>query len=165
MDTALDSLGTFRDRPDGTLQLNVPVSASRMVLPAILSGFLAAYTDIRLEITIEHIFGDVFVAGCDGGIRYDERLVLDMISVPIGPRVLRFAAAASPAYPIRRGPITTSTGAAGSRPFWVPNEPIGQLVTRAEQTTDLAIDMAVSRCGIVYIFENWICPNWIYRGL
>jgi hypothetical protein len=35
--------------------------------------------------------------GCDAGIRYDERLEQDMIAVPIGPRVQRFATAGSPA--------------------------------------------------------------------
>jgi hypothetical protein len=41
--------------------------------------------------------------GCDAGIRYDERLEQDMIAVPIGPRIQRFADAASPAYIDRRG--------------------------------------------------------------
>jgi hypothetical protein len=43
----------------------------------------------------EDSFVDVFAAGCDAGIRYDERLEQDMIAVPIGPRVQRFAAAAA----------------------------------------------------------------------
>ncbi|MGC8537246.1 MAG: LysR family transcriptional regulator, partial [Rhizomicrobium sp.] len=33
VDAALDSLGALRDRPAGTLRLNVPVSAARLVLP------------------------------------------------------------------------------------------------------------------------------------
>ncbi len=45
----------------------------------------------------------MLAAGCDAGIRYDERLEQDMIAVPIGPRVQRFATAASPAYLDRRG--------------------------------------------------------------
>jgi DNA-binding transcriptional LysR family regulator len=42
----------LRDRPAGALRLNVPVSAARLVLPAIVPRFLAAYPDIRLEIVI-----------------------------------------------------------------------------------------------------------------
>jgi DNA-binding transcriptional LysR family regulator len=76
----------FRDRPAGTLRLNVPVSAARLVLPAIVPPFLAAYPDIRLEVIAEESFVDVLAAGCDAGIRYDERLEQDMIAVPIGPR-------------------------------------------------------------------------------
>ena len=93
----------FRDRPAGTLRLNVPVSAARLVLPRIVPPFLAAYPDIRLEVIAEDSFVDVLAAGCDAGIRYEERLEQDMIAVPIGPRVQRFAAAASPAYLDRRG--------------------------------------------------------------
>src|SRR5262249_58794045 len=87
-----------RDRPAGTLKLNVPVSAARIVLPAIVPSFLAAYPEIRLEVIAEESFVDVLAAGCDAGIRYDERLEQDMIAVPIGPRIQRFAAAAAPAY-------------------------------------------------------------------
>src|SRR5487761_2093537 len=47
---ALDLVNDFRDRPTGTLRLNVPVSAVRLVLPAIVPPFLAAYPEIRLEI-------------------------------------------------------------------------------------------------------------------
>ena len=33
---ALDVVNRFRERPAGTLRLNVPMSASRLVLPAIV---------------------------------------------------------------------------------------------------------------------------------
>jgi len=67
------------------------VSAARLVLPAIVPRFLAAYPEIRLEVVAEDNFVDVLASGCDAGIRYDERLEKDMIAVPIGPRVQRFA--------------------------------------------------------------------------
>src|SRR5262249_39682011 len=98
VDAALDAVNGFRERPAGTLRLNVPISAARLVLPAIVPPFLAAYPEIRLELTVEESFVDVLAAGCDAGIRYDERLEQDMIAVPIGPRVQSFAAAAVPAY-------------------------------------------------------------------
>src|SRR5271163_3691473 len=103
VDAALDVVNVFRDRPAGTLRLNVPVSAVRLVLPAIVPPFLAAYPDIRLEVIAEDSFVDVLAAGCDAGIRYDDRLEQDMIAIPIGPREQRFATAASPAYLDRRG--------------------------------------------------------------
>ncbi len=103
VEAALDVVNGFRDRPAGTLRLNVPVSAARLVLPAIVPPFLAAYPDIRLDVVAEDGFVDVLAAGCDAGIRYDERLEQDMIAVPIGPRVQRFATAAAPAYLDRRG--------------------------------------------------------------
>src|SRR5689334_5106337 len=103
VEASLDVVNGFRDRPAGRLRLNVPLSAARLVLPALVPPFLAAYPEIRLEVVVEDGFVDVLAAGCDAGIRYDERLEQDMIAVPIGPRVQRFAAAAAPAYLDRRG--------------------------------------------------------------
>ncbi|MDR3497088.1 MAG: LysR family transcriptional regulator, partial [Ancalomicrobiaceae bacterium] len=100
---ALDVVNGFRDRPAGPLRLNVPVAVTKLVLPAILPGFMAAYPDIRLEITAEDTFVDLVASGCDAGVRYDEALEQDMIAVPIGPRQQRFACAAAPGYLDRRG--------------------------------------------------------------
>jgi DNA-binding transcriptional LysR family regulator len=85
VEAALDVVNNFRDRPAGTLRPNVPTSAARLVLPAIIPSFLAAYPEIRLEVTAEQSFVDVLAAGCDAGIRYEERLEHDVIAVPIGP--------------------------------------------------------------------------------
>jgi DNA-binding transcriptional LysR family regulator len=98
MEAALDVLNGFRDTPSGTLKLNVPSSAAHIVLPNIIAPFLKRYPDIRVEVVVEDGFVDVLSIGCDAGIRYDERLEQDMIAVPIGPRVQRFATAAAPAY-------------------------------------------------------------------
>src|SRR6516225_6298434 len=103
VEAALDVVNGFRDRPAGTLRLNVPVSAARLVLPAIVPGFLATYPEISLEVMAEDTLVDVLAAGCDAGIRYGERLEQDMVAVPIGPRVQRFALAAAPSYLDRRG--------------------------------------------------------------
>ena len=103
VEQAIDVACGFRDKPAGTLRLNVPISAARLVLPSIVPAFLAAYPDIRMEVVADDSFVDVLAAGCDAGIRYDERLEKNMIAVPIGPRVQRFATAASPAYLDRRG--------------------------------------------------------------
>src|SRR3984957_3523893 len=98
MEAALDVLNGFREKPTGTLKLNVPSSAARIVLPPIIAAFLKAYPDIRVEVVVEDGFVDVLSIGCDAGIRYDERLEQDMIAIPIGPRVQRFATAAAPSY-------------------------------------------------------------------
>ena len=168
----------FRDRPAGTLRLNVPVSAARLVLPAIVPPFLAAYPDIRLEVIAEDSFVDVLAAGCDAGIRYDERLEQDMIAVPIGPRVQRFAAAASPAYLDRRGrpehprellrhACLRGRFASGAMMPWeferdgevVRVDPTGPLLVRIGAATDLAVDAAIAGTGIVYLFEDWLRPH------
>jgi len=176
---ALDVVETFRDRPVGTLRLNVPVVVARLVLPAILPGFIAAYPGIRLEIVAEESFVDVLASGCDAGIRYDERLEQDMIAVPIGPRVQRFATAAAPAYLDRRGRpghprelldhaclLGRFPGGALTSPWEferagevVRVEPQGPLVVSVGGAIDLAVDMAVAGIGIVHLFEEWLRPH------
>ncbi len=177
VEAALDVVNGYRDRPAGTLRLNVPISASRLVLPAIVPPFLAAYPDIRLEVIAEDGFVDVLAAGCDAGIRYDERLEQDMIAVPIGPRVQRFATAASPGYLARRGrpehPRDLLAHACLRGQFsgramapWeferdgevVRVDPTGPLLVRAGAATDLAVDAAVAGTGIICLFEDWLRP-------
>jgi len=85
VEAALDVVNGFRDRPAGTLRLNVPISASRLVLPKIVPGFLAAYPAIRLEVIAEEASSICWPPAAMAGIRYDERLEQDMIAVPIGP--------------------------------------------------------------------------------
>lgn len=103
VEATLDLVNGFRDRPAGTLRLNVPGVAARLVLPTLVPQFLTTYPDIRLEVVVEESFVDVLAAGCDAGIRYEERLDQDMIAVPIGPRWQRMATAAAPTYLQTRG--------------------------------------------------------------
>jgi DNA-binding transcriptional LysR family regulator len=177
VDAAIDVVNGFRDRPAGTLRLNVPVSAARLVLPTIVPAFLAAYPEIKLDVTTEESFVDVLAAGCDAGIRYDERLEQDMIAVPIGPRVQRFAAAASSAYLDRHGrpehprqlldhACLRGRFPSGSMPPWeferdgeeIVVDPSGPMIVRIGGGTDLAVDAAVAGTGIVYLFEDWLRP-------
>lgn len=178
IEAALDVLNVFRDRPAGTLRLNVPISAARLVLPYIVPPFLAAYPEIKLDITAEDSFVDVLAAGCDAGIRYDERLEQDMIAVPIGPRVQRFATAAAPAYLDRHGrpshprdllrhACMRGRFASGSMPLWeyerdgeiVRIDPSGPMIVQTGGIFDLAVTAAIAGAGIVYIFEDWLRPH------
>ncbi|MDC0713247.1 LysR family transcriptional regulator [Stigmatella sp. ncwal1] len=178
MEAALDVVNGFRDRPAGSLRLNVPVSAARLVLSRIVPPFLAAYPDIRLEVIAEDSFVDVLAAGCDAGIRYDDRLEQDMIAVPIGPRVQRFATAASPAYLEHHGrpahprdllghACLRSRFSSGTMTPWeferdgevVRVDPAGPLIVRVGGATDLSVDAAIAGSGIVYLFEDWLRPH------
>lgn len=178
VEAALDVVNGFRDRPAGTLRLNVPISAARLVLPAIVPPFLAAFPDILLDVIAEDGFVDLLAAGCDAGIRYDERLEQDMIAVPIGPRKQRFATAASPAYLDRRGrpdhprdllnhACLRGRFASGAMTDWeferdgeiVRLEPNGPLIVRAGAATELAVDAALAGTGIIHLFEDWLRPH------
>jgi DNA-binding transcriptional LysR family regulator len=177
VESALDVVNDFRDRPSGTLKLNVPLSAARLVLPSIVTPFLQAYPDIRLEVVAEESFVDMLAAGCDAGIRYDERLEQDMIAVPIGPRFQRFATAASPAYLNARGrpehprdllehACLRGKFPSGAMPLWeyerdgetVRVDPSGPLVVRIGGAVDLALQAALDGLGIVNLFEDWLRP-------
>jgi DNA-binding transcriptional LysR family regulator len=175
---ALDVVNGFRDRPAGTLRLNVPASAARLVLPALVPPFLAAYPDIRMDVVVEEGFVDVLAAGCDAGIRYEERLEQDMIAVPIGPRRQRMATAAAPAYLEARGrpghprdllqhACLRGRFASGAMPPWefqrkgevVRVDPRGPLIVRVSGGVDLAVDAALAGCGVIHLFEDWLRPH------
>ena len=176
--SALDVVNSFRSRPAGTLRLNVPVSAVRLTLPAIVPPFLAAYPDIKLEVIVDDSFVDVLAAGCDAGIRYGERLEKDMIAVPIRPRVQRFATAASPAYLDRCGrphhprellkyACLRGRFASGAMPPWeferkgeiVQVDPTGPLLVQIGAAADLVVEAALAGTGIINLFEDWLRPH------
>ena len=178
VEAALDVVNSFRDTPAGTLKLNVPRSAARLVLPALVPQFLAAYPDILLEVIVDESFVDVLASGCDAGIRYEERLEQDMIAIPIGPRRQRMATAAAPAYLRARGrpehprdllqhACLRGRFASGAMPAWefeldqevVTVEPQGPLIVRLGGGADLAVDAALAGAGILHLFEDWLKPH------
>ncbi len=178
VEAALDVVNGFRDQPKGTLRLNVPISAARLVLPALVPGFLAAHPDIQLEVTAEDGFVDLVASGCDAGIRYDERLEQDMIALPIGPPLQRFATAAAPAYLDRCGRpghpkdllahacLRGRFGSGATVPWEfeqagevVRIEPAGPLMVVGGATVDLAVAAALAGAGIIHLFEDWLRPH------
>ena len=177
IESALDVVNGFRDRPAGRLRLNVPVNVARVVLPHIVPPFLAAYPDICLEVIAEDRFIDLVAEGCDAGIRYEERLEQDMIAIPIGPRQQRLATAASTAYLDRRGrpehprdlldhACLRGRHASGVINPWkferdgetVTVTPKGPLIVGIGATVDLAVEAAVAGTGIIYLFDDWLRP-------
>lgn len=175
---ALDVVSSFRDRPSGTLRLNVPANVARLVLPPLITPFLKLYPDIRLEVVVEDSFVDVLAAGCDAGIRYGERLEQDMIALPIGPRTQRLALAASPAYLAERGmprhprdllshACLRGQFSGGAIPSWnfqrgeesLSLDPAGPLLVRTGASSDLLVSAALDGLGILRLFEDWLAPH------
>ncbi|SAL37742.1 LysR family transcriptional regulator [Caballeronia telluris] len=176
VEAALDVVNGFRESPRGTLRLNVPAVAARLFLSPIVEAFLRAHPDIRLELTVDDTFVDVLAAGCDAGVRYEERLEQDMIAVPIGPRRQRFATAASPAYLAGRARLRHPRDllghacirqrfASGAMPPWeyerkgktVRVDPSGPLVVTTI-AADMAVSAAVAGLGVIFLFEEWLAP-------
>lgn len=182
VDQALDEVNDWKNTPAGRLRLNVPISASRLVLPRIVPAFMAAYPDIELDVVADDRFVDVLAEGFDAGIRYGERLEKDMVAIPIGPRTQRFAAGASQAYldqhgrprhprDLLRHACLRGRFSSGASPAWefvrrgetVRLDVKGPLVVGLGGTVDLAVDAAVAGAGVVYLFEEWLAP-YFARG-
>ena len=184
VEAALDVVNLYRERPAGTLRLNVPTAVSKLVLPSIVPGFLAAYPDIKLEVLAEESFVDLIAAGCDAGVRYDERLEQDMVAIPIGPRVQRFAFGAAPAYLDRRGrpahprelldhACLRGRFPSGATIVWefergdetIRIEPQGPLLVSLGTATDLAVEAAIAGVGVIGLFEDWLRPYFASGAL
>ena len=179
LESALDELNAFRDRPAGTLRLNVPASIARETLPKIIVPFLTAYPDVRLEVTVEDSFVDLLAAGADAGIRYGERLEQDMIAVPIGPRTQRFCLGAAPSYLEKFGRpehprdllqhnclrTRFAGGATASFEFEKAGEvvrvdPPGQLVAQPGGAGELLLTCALAGLGIINSFDDLLQPHF-----
>lgn len=175
---ALDVVKSSRDHPAGTVRLNVPTVAARLVLPNILPPFIAAYPDIRVEVTADDELVDVVAAGYDAGIRYQETLEKDMIAVPIGPRTQSYALAASRVYLERHGPPSHPRKllehaclrlrfASGALVPWeferdgetIEVEPTGPLVATLGNAADVLVAAAIAGNGILNLFEDWLRPH------
>lgn len=174
--SALDALNDLRGSPRGTLRINVPVIAARFFLQPIVNRFLKAYPDILVELVVDNNLIDAAANGCDAGIRYGEHLEQDMIAIPIGPRMQRFAVAAAPGYLQQHGvpehprdllqhACLRGRFLSGAMPPWeferdgqtLTVEPTGPLIV-TPTAADLAVSAAIDGHGLVYLFEEWLAP-------
>jgi DNA-binding transcriptional LysR family regulator len=168
IEDALEDLNTFRGKPAGTLRLNSARQSARLVLLPIITKFLKAYPDVRIDLVIDDALVDVVSAGFDAGVRYGETIAADMIAVPIGPRH-RFAVVGSPAYfkkhqqpitphELRDLPCIRLRFLSGSIYRWeferggieLDIEVDGPL-TMTDQ--EMMIDAALDGVGLAYVFE------------
>ena len=103
----LDSLGELRATPAGTIRITASAHAADTVLWPALTRLLAAYPEIRVELSVDSGFTDIVAERFDAGVRLGEAVAKDMVAVRIGPD-LRMAAVASPGYfrdhPVPRTP-------------------------------------------------------------
>lgn len=160
----------------GPLRLNVPKAVMIDILPPLVDRFLERHPEATVEILVEDRFVDAIAAGCHAGIRYGEALEQDMIAVPIGPPVQRYALAASPGYLERRGApghprevrdhdcllVRFASGALAPFEFERGSEsasfvPPARLTVSAAAVEAL-IAHAVAGRGLIQGFDNWLEP-------
>jgi DNA-binding transcriptional LysR family regulator len=95
--TAIKAVGELRDQPSGMLRLTVSSIAEKFLSGSLLAGFLAAYPDIRLDITVTDEEFDIVAEGFDAGVRLGEVIEQDMIALPVSDEQ-RQMVMASPDY-------------------------------------------------------------------
>src|SRR6516225_3620166 len=78
IDDALEDANAFRAKPAGRLRLNVPRSAALLLLAPVMTRFIKAYPQMRLEITAEERLVDIVAGGYDAGVRFGEGVERDM---------------------------------------------------------------------------------------
>jgi DNA-binding transcriptional LysR family regulator len=98
---ALAALGTFRERPTGTLRLTVPTTARRFVAP-LVAEYARAYPDVTVEVSLDDAIVDLVEAGFDAGVRLGEAIEKDMVAVALTPEI-RWSIVGTPAYFARAG--------------------------------------------------------------
>lgn len=81
IDSAIESLNAFRDKPAGTLRLNMPRIAASLLVGPLLPKFLLNYPDIKLEVAADDSHSDIVSGHFDAGIRIGERIARDMIAL------------------------------------------------------------------------------------
>ena len=95
--TAIKAVGELRDQPSGMLRLTVSSIAEKFLSGSLLAGFLAAYPDIRLDITVTDEEFDIVAEGFDAGVRLGEVIEQDMIALAVSDEQ-RQMVMASPDY-------------------------------------------------------------------
>ncbi|HEY2660489.1 MAG TPA: LysR family transcriptional regulator [Caulobacteraceae bacterium] len=175
IDQTLSGLHEDAERPVGPLRLTAPGIVARYVLPRILPDFLNACPDVQVEVAVDDEVVDLIEGGFDAAIRFEERVAIDMVAIPIGPRVQRFVAAAAPAYLALHGrpdhpkdlPRHRLIGhrlSTGAMVVWefgqgrrtVRITPSGPLIT---SSIELRVTASVAGAGLIYTFEDVLRPQ------
>ncbi|NLS17710.1 LysR family transcriptional regulator [Rhizobium sp. P40RR-XXII] len=97
IETEIDELMVFRDKPSGTVRMTLSDHALNSVVWPKLRPVLKEYPDVKLELNIDNGFRNIVEERFDAGVRLGESLDKDMIAVRIGPD-WRLVAVASPEY-------------------------------------------------------------------
>jgi DNA-binding transcriptional LysR family regulator len=169
IDTALESLNSFRDTPFGTVRINIPSSIAPFVLHGVMGPLLQQNPRLHLDIVATDKLVDIVEEGFDAGIRFGERLSQNMIAVRIKPR-LRFAVVGSPEYLKGRTPPQAPTdlqqhaciryrypsGTIYNWQFERDGEAVDVEVNGPITLDDqeLMVEAAAQGCGLAYVWDN-----------
>ncbi|MFY1905383.1 LysR family transcriptional regulator [Achromobacter xylosoxidans] len=106
IDTQVQALSEFRDKPSGTIRITATHYAIKTILWPKLLKFLPKYPDIKVELVSDYAMSDIAADRYDAGVRFGESLAQDMIAVRVGPD-MRFALVATKGYFAKNPPPKT----------------------------------------------------------
>ena len=103
IEAEMKALTELREKPAGTIRITASEHAVSAILWPRLAKFLRHYSDIKVEITVDHSPIDIVAQRYDAGVRSGEQVAKDMIAVRIGPD-MRMAVVGAPSYFAKRLP-------------------------------------------------------------
>lgn len=176
---AVEDTGNLGGSPRGQLRLAVSSIAESFLAGPLLAGFVAAYPQIQLDITVTDDEFDIVAEGYDAGVRLGEVIQQDMIAVPVSSDQ-RQTVVCSPAYLARFGAPEHPSELAGHRCIgWRPAPKVAPyrwefaedgkdfaVAVAPEVTTNdmaLMIKLAIAGAGITFGMEETFRPA-IERG-
>jgi DNA-binding transcriptional LysR family regulator len=173
IDDAVESLAELRGRPSGLLRLTALRTGYTDVLKPNLAGFLAAYPDIRLDISVDESLTNIVAEGLDAGLRLGESLDREMIAVRVSADQ-QVVVVGAPSYFERRGKPAHPRDLHAhdcirlrkigwrfrdkASDFEVAVD--GHIVTNDGA---VVVDAAVEGLGLAYVFEN-MAHEFLVRG-
>jgi DNA-binding transcriptional LysR family regulator len=172
IDDAIESVGELRGRPAGLLRLTTLRTGYADVLKPKLARFLAAYPDIRIDLSLDEALTDVVAQGFDAGLRLGESLDREMIAVRVSAdqqvvvvgAPAYFAKRGKPSHPrdlhahdcinlrkITRGTVLRWRFTEDGQELEIAVD--GQIVTN---DGSVLVDAAVEGLGLAYVFESMV---------
>src|SRR5258707_3960563 len=103
LEEARDAASAMEGRPQGLIRLHVPSAFARLHIMPFVPDFLAAYPDIRLDVSLTDVRVHLLAVGADLAIRIGSLIDSSMLARKLAPH--RRIACASPAYLDRTPPI------------------------------------------------------------
>ncbi len=94
---AVDAARSVSGTPSGTLRFNAARLAVERIFGQVVLPFLAAYPQMKIDITTDGRLVDIVAAGFDAGIRPGDLVPQDMVAVPCSESI-RFAVVGTPRY-------------------------------------------------------------------
>jgi DNA-binding transcriptional LysR family regulator len=104
LEEARDAASAMEGRPQGLIRLHVPSAFARLHIIPFLPDFLAAYPDIRLDVSLTDVRVDLLSVGADLAIRIGPLIDSSLLARKLAPH--RRIVCASPAYLVRSPPIS-----------------------------------------------------------